>query len=352
MSGHKLWQMTRASRQIDSIIRVCKILKEEHDGKKNTRKLQDIIGERLAEEGIKTKPGTKLRKDSGGSRTWIVGPKIFGLCFEEEETRKMEFTDCGNTVAKGGRNAIKIMEIQLLRFQWPNRTQDHHSQKMSEEFKIFPYRFLLKLLCAVNDLSVQEIEYFVLPVTSEKQLDKACKNIRDFRKGKIILDYDDHRKKFRPEHDKTRYRKYINDLANTFKEHLQFFQEIDEKKIGRIKRSQIDKTNIPLLMKKINEVDSKWKFIDTYEGQPRRYFVHRYGLDPNKKKASPKTSKPVTKEIVRMRKICEAISEIQVESPESISLEDMKKEVRYSTNVSMKDISKVLSNNPELYKTF
>ena len=69
-------------------------------------KLQDIIGERLAEEGIKTKPGTKLRKDSGGSRTWIVGPKIFGLCFEEEETRKMEFTDCGNTVAKGGRNAI------------------------------------------------------------------------------------------------------------------------------------------------------------------------------------------------------------------------------------------------------
>ena len=104
-------------------------------------------------------------------------------------------------------------------------------------------------------------------------------------------------------------------------------------------------------MKKITEADSKWKFIDTYEGQPKRYFVHRYGLDPNKKKASPKTSKPVTKEIVRMRKICEAISEIQVESPESISLEDMKKEIRYSTNVSMKDISKVLSNNPELYKT-
>tara|TARA_Y100001936_G_scaffold190862_1_gene189845 strand:+ start:486 stop:2012 length:1527 start_codon:yes stop_codon:yes gene_type:complete len=343
--------MTRASRQIDSIIRAGKILKEEHDGKENTRALQDLIGERLAEEGTKTKPGTKLRKDSGGSRTWIVGPKTFGLCFEEEENGKMEFTDAGNIVAKGGRNAITMMEIQLLRFQWPNRTQDHHSQKMSDEFKIFPYRFLLKLLCLVNDLSVQEIEYFILPVTSAKQLDKVSKNIRDFRKGKIILDYDDHRKKFRQDHDKTRYRKYINDLANTFKNHLEFFDEIDSKKVGNINRLHIEETKLPSLVKKINLADSQWNFIDTYEGQPRRYFVHRYGLDPNKKKASPKTSKPVTKEMVRMRKICEAIYEIQVESPESISLEDMKKEIRFTTNLSMKDISKVLSNNPELYKT-
>ena len=330
---------------------VCKILKEEHDGKKNTRALQKLIGERLEKEGIKTKPTTKLRNDQGGYRTWIIGPKIFGLCFEEEENGKMEFTDAGNIVAGGGKIAIEMMETQLLKFQWPSRTQEHWSQKMSDEFKIFPYRFLLKLLCEINDLTDQEIEYFVLPVTSEKQLDKVCKNIIDFRKGKIILDYDDHRKKFRPEHDKTRYRKYINDLANTFRNHVDFFDEIKIKKVKKIERLHVGQKEKTALNKKLKIADENWKFIDTYEGQSRRYFVNRYGLDPKKKKASTKTSKPVTKEMVRMRKICEAISEIQVESPELISLEDMKKEIRYAANLSMKDISKVFSNNPELYKT-
>ena len=342
--------MTRATRQIDSIIPTCKILKEVHEGKKNTRKLQDLIGERLAEEGTKTKPGAKLREDSGGSRTWIVLAKIFGLCYEDEN-EIIQFTDAGNIVAKGGRNAIEMMQIQLLRFQWPNRTQEHHSQKMSDEFKIFPYRFLLKLLVKINDLSVQEIEYFILPVTSENKLNEVAKNIKNFREGKITLDYDKHLKKYKPDHDKTRYKKYINDLANTFKNHLEFFQEIDSKRVRNINRLHIEKTNIPNLTKIFVNADLKWKFIDTYEGQHRRFFVNRYGLDPDKKKASPKTSKPITKEMIRMRKIHEAIAEIQVETPEEISLEDMKEKIRHLTMLSIKDIGKVFSNNPKLYNT-
>ena len=102
--------MTRASRQIGSIIPTCKILKKEHENKKNTRKLQNVIGNKLSHALVKTQPNMKLSSGHGGFRTWIALPKLFGLCYIDHN-EKMQFTDNGKTVAKGGKEANKVMEI-------------------------------------------------------------------------------------------------------------------------------------------------------------------------------------------------------------------------------------------------
>ena len=70
--------MSRATRQITSVIDATPILKKTCENKKNTRDLQKIFGDKLAEEGIKTSGLTE--ENSGGNRTWMTLPKIFGLC--------------------------------------------------------------------------------------------------------------------------------------------------------------------------------------------------------------------------------------------------------------------------------
>ena len=59
MVEHKLWQMSRATRQITSVIDATPILKEICENKKNTRNLQKTFGDELAQVGIKTSGSTE-----------------------------------------------------------------------------------------------------------------------------------------------------------------------------------------------------------------------------------------------------------------------------------------------------
>lgn len=348
MSGHELWQMTRATRQIGSAMDATPLLKEVFEGKKNTRELQKRFGERLAEEGIKT--SGKTRADSGGNRTWMTLPKIFGLCYEDEN-KIVRFTQAGNVVAKGGKTAMQIMAKQLLTFQYPNRTQEHSSQKMSEKFGIFPYRFLVKLLLNVKYLTVQEIEFFVLPVSSENELDSVTKQIELFRKGNNRLDYDSHRKKYKKDHEAALYKKYINDLANTFKNHMEFLPGISSKKAGMLHQLFIEPEHENDWHEEIKYYDTVWKLIPTYPGQDRKFFVGKYGILPGKQKASSKTSKPVTKDQTKIRKIQNAIIEIMEESPTQIDRNKMIERIHELTYITTKEINNALSKYPEFVKT-
>jgi|APSaa5957512535_1039671.scaffolds.fasta_scaffold05657_7 hypothetical protein len=346
--GHLLWQMTRATRQIGSAMDATPLLKEVFEGKKNTRELQKEFGEKLAQAGIKTSGMT--RADSGGNRTWMTLPKIFGLCYEDKD-KIVRFTPVGIVVAKGGKQSMLMMEKQLLTFQYPNRTQEHFSQIMDDKFCIFPYRFLVKLLLKVKYLTVQEIEYFVLPVSSDKELVSVSKNIELFRKGKIKLDYESHRKKYKKDHDQKLYKKYINDLANTFKNHMEFLRNISSKRIGMTDQLFIEPKYEKKWAELIEYLDAEWKFNDTYTGQDRKFFVDRYGRLPGIKKASSKTSKPVTKDQTKIRKIQNAIVEIMGESPSQIERDKMIERIHELTYISNTKIDSILSKYPEFIKT-
>lgn len=348
MVGHQLWQMTRATRQIGSAMDATPLLKEVFEGKKNTRELQKKFGEKLAEAGIKTSGNT--RADSGGNRTWMTLPKIFGICYEDRD-KIVIFTQVGKVIAKGGKPALEMMAKQLLTFQYPNRTQEHFSQKMNDKFCIFPYRFLVKLLLNVKYLTVQEIEYFVLPVSSDKELVSVTNEIELFRKGKIKLDYESHRKKYKKDHEPELYKKYINDLANTFKNHMEFLQGISSKRVGMLDQLFIESGHEKKWIELIKYLDSEWKFNDTYLDQDRKFFVDRYGRLPGKQKASSKTSKPVTKDQTKIRKIQNAIIEIMEESPTEINRNKMIERIHELTYISNKEINKILSKYPEFVKT-
>ncbi len=347
MAGHKLWQTSRATRQIGSIIDATQLMKEIFDGHENTRELQNEFGKRLAEEGIRTSGMT--RADSGGHRTWMTLLKIFGLCYEDKD-KVVRFTQVGRVVAKGGRLALSMMEKQILTFQYPNRTQEHFSQKVDERFRIFPYRFLVKLLLKIEYITIQEIAYFVLPVTSDKELDTVAKKIKSSREEETEIDYESHREKYKEGHDKKLYKKYIEDLAGTFKNHMEFLLGITSEKIGVIHRIYIEPDYVEVWKNKIKLFDENFKLLDTYDNQDRKFFVEKYGILPGRRKASTKTSTPVTKDQTKIRKIQDAIAEIIGEAPDRIELNKLIKRVRETTYYSVKEISKIISKYPEFIK--
>ena len=140
--GHQLWNMTRPTRRLKSIELAMPAFKKVADGEKWDNDRQVAFENELIREGSKT--DGKTRSDSGGKRTWAVLPKIFGLWYEHED--KVVITSAGEFVVEGGSQAIEQMRYQLLRFQWPNRVQEDKKQLMNEKFRIFPYRFLIKLI--------------------------------------------------------------------------------------------------------------------------------------------------------------------------------------------------------------
>ena len=348
MVKHKLWQMSRATRQITSIIDATPILKETCENEKNTRELQKTFGKKLAEAGIKTSGITE--ENSGGNRTWMTLPKIFGLCYEDEN-KIIKFTPSGHAVAEGKRKANLMMEKQILTFQYPNRTQEHHSQQMDEKFCIFPYRFLVKLLLKLKHLTVQEIEYFALPATSDTELPAIIKQIESYRAGKIVLNYKSHRKKYKKDHSDKKYPKYVNDLANTFKNHMEFLEGIVSERDGLVHKLFIEKDYEQIWVQKIGYYDQTWKLNKTFPNQDRKFFVDRYGRDFGRTKASTKTSDPITKDQTQNRKIQEAIAEITENSANEISQKQMIQEISKACPfISKKEISKKLSENPEWTK--
>lgn len=166
--------MTRPTRRLRTIIEAMPVFKKVAENKEWTREIQAEFEEGLAKASVKTDGDT--RKDSGGKRTWAVYPKIFGLWYEDN-SKKVKITQAGEKVVAGGSEAVKQIRHQVLRFQWPNRTQEHKSQQMDDGFRIFPYRFIIKLLLdeKIKYLLTSEIALFILQVKTENEFEDVVK---------------------------------------------------------------------------------------------------------------------------------------------------------------------------------
>ena len=342
--------MTRPTRQLEGCMAACIVMKEIWEGKENTRELQNKFGKKLEE--LQRKASGVQRKDSGGYRTWKAYPIVFGLCYEDEN-KILRFTDAGNIVAKGGREAREIMVKQILNFQYPNLYHDHDAAKMEDIFSIFPYRFLVKLLLKLKYLTIQEIALFVLQTRTNKELERVSRNILTFRnsKRKIKPDYNKHKKLFHPKYKGDRYDEYLRDLAGTFKNHLEFLPGIESERIEGEHRLHIERDAVEIWKEKLIEMNS-WrpKPVDIFSGQNKKFFYDKYGILPGRKKAQKKSSPALTKMQVSVREIKEAVVKIIEKEKKIPSHKQLVEMIEDHTLKSSKQINQVLSRHPEILK--
>lgn len=361
MTGHLLWNMTRPTRRLRTIIEAMPVFKKVAENKEWTREIQAEFEEGLAKASVKTDGDT--RKDSGGKRTWAVYPKIFGLWYEDN-SKKVKITQAGEKVVAGGSEAVKQIRHQVLRFQWPNRTQEHKSQQMDDGFRIFPYRFIIKLLLdeKIKYLLTSEIALFILQVKTENEFEDVVKKILRYRgmyqgdkiplnKRKSLIE---EHKKLRPEmtsgsYGITEHFKYVTDLANTFMNHLEFFNEVIHDKNSTHNENQIRL-----------EPDSKRKMTEIIEDYDKRFplssltkygvkwFVENYGNSYDRQKASRKTTKPKTKTEKDLELIKHTIMEILGENI-SLSNDELVTKISELTGMGKDKIKTIITQNPQVF---
>ena len=318
------------------------------EDEKKTDELVDKFGKELEKENRKAS-GVQ-RKDSGGYRTWKAPSIVFGLCYEDED-EILRFTDAGDIVAKGGREAKNMMVKQVLTFQYPNPYHDHGTQKMEDIFSIFPYRFLVELLLKLKYLTIQEIAFFVLPTRTKKELEMVSRLILKFRNSnkKNKLDYDKHQKVFHPKYEGDRYEEYLADIAGTFKNHLEFLPGIESERIEGKHRLYMESNKVEFWKEELKKIDS-WrpKPVDTFSGQNKKFFYDKYGILPGRKKAQKKSKPALTKMQVSVREIKEVVVEIIEEENNIPSHKQLVAMIEDRTYKSSKQINQVLSKHPEI----
>lgn len=313
------------------------------EGREWTRDVQEEYGKAVAEDGAKADGLT--RSDSGGNRTWAVLSKTFGLHYQDDKNC-IVLTQAGNIVADGGKEAIKMMERQILTFQYPNRTADAAQQAMDPSFKIFPHRFLVRLMLEVeNHITVEEIQFFVLNVRTDAELSAVAKKILDYRK-KPSIEIIRHQKENDPEGRLQNYEKSINDLANTFKNHLEFLPGFSTRTVDGVQEIFIEDDRVDEWKEKIRECDTTYPLLPLYAGQSRKFFVEKYGVAPGRTKASMKTGRPKTKNQTQEEAVRKSIEDMQ-NKPVQPDLNTIINKVEAETNFSKKTINDHISAHPE-----
>lgn len=252
-------------------------LDERWSGAHNT---QLKLEETLESLGIK-REGPRRDQGGSGARTYESWLACLGLIFTEESTGFQRPTIAGELLLKGA-PPKNIITDQLIKFQYPSSYSLRQNVKLSERFKVHPFRFILTLLYEtdIDYLTQEEIALFVITEgenNSEKCLAKVADRIKDFRSDGIGVLPDNFNELYPARTGVQPLGATINrlnELANTFMNYIEYTQLVsrdNEKNLRIIKPTEVQE----ILAQDI-------EFIDRPENQ--EYFQRKFGLAAGKTK--------------------------------------------------------------------
>lgn len=301
------WWVTRPKRKLNSIPDVLSTfaeisLDQEWQGQRGSHL---TFEDALEEAGLKRK-GERRDQTGGGARTYKAWVTSLGLIFTQESTGKTKLTLAGEAIMEGA-SPVEVLKNQILKYQFPSSFSIGRGVKVSDRFKIRPFKFLLKLLSDSEIQYLKEEEIAKIIVTEAENETDKCYNyivgkIKSFRQnGDKILDRDFTKKYKSSKGDVNLEHPYSHllDLANTIVNWLEYTQ--------LVKR---DNSEVRILEDKREEVNrilmGNFPFIDRPE--QHEYFQRKYGIDPKHKKDNRNLTetKTITAKIIAEQKIRQA----------------------------------------------
>jgi len=300
VTNPKFWWVTRPTRDPNDFDLAITAFKDVAEGKnwRGDRELHRKFERALAQ--VKT---FNVSRDGSGGRTWAALLRSYGFWYNETQ---VTLTPAAITILEN-RNAERYKQIvhQILNFQLPSAYSEH--KKLEPGFKIFPFRFILKLLLdiRIKYLEENEIALFVLAVKKEEEFEKVVANILKYRTKKIadkkeLKDRTDlissHMKKYRPKgrtdtpSELKYYLRYLKDIANTFLNNIRYIHEIkySDSKIW------LDEADLKKISEILKEYDATHPFSSLYNVSDIAFECH-YGVRYDRHKASQKSTRPKTR---------------------------------------------------------
>lgn len=320
----KLWTIPRPTRDLHDLRDTIRTVKKIAEGKKwkGSRSLHKKLETELEKLELKT---PNLSRSGSGGRTWATVPRVYGLWYDENV---VTLTSAAEKVLLSEEEAYKQIVHQILNFQFPN-TYTEIKNLLEDDFKIFPYRFMLKLLLddRIDYLSQGEVALFLLNVKNPSEYEHVVQTILKYRlekksDGKDLKDRKDliknHLKKYRPDKrtdsptDVKGHWRYINsDFANTFVNHIRYIHEI--KYEANKSRITVRPNKKDSLKQKLQTYEEKHPFSSLYKFSEEAFSEH-YGLRYDRFKATRLDTKPKTRAAKRISKIKRAFDEITKKS--------------------------------------
>lgn len=311
------WWVTRPKRKLNSIPEVLATfadisLDQEWHGQRNTHL---SLEEALEEAGLK-RVGERRDHTGGGARTYRAWVSSLGLIFEQETTGKIKLTLAGEAIMSG-ESPVKVLKNQILKYQFPSSFSLSRGVKVSERFRIRPFRFLLMLLNdrKIGYLTEEEIAKIVI-VEAENESYLCFKRVVDkilqFRSygdsclgGRFFEHYSSGKGTVNLDHPYS----HLMDTANTFINWIEYTQLAKRDELSRLVILEDKKPEVHYIL------STNPPFIDR-PGQ-HEYFQRKYGIDPKHKKDTRNLteSKTITYKIIAEQKIKQAFIAESLKKP-------------------------------------
>ena len=348
----KLWTITRPTRDLHDLELALKAFSKLAKGKK-------WRGNRLLQRKFETENPAKTKHAGiygSGGRTWAALLRVYGLWYEDDDSVKL--TSAGEVLVSG-KNVYQQIVRLIMNFQITSAYSEH--QKLEDGFRIFPFRFMLRLLLdkRIKYLEEDEVALFLLNVKTPEEYENVVKTILNYRRKRNTNGLElkqrtelikNHMKKYRPDkrtdspRDVEGHWKYIKDIANTILNHIRFLHEIEyDKNKGIIRIKESDKKKVKQMLE---EYEVVFPFSTLYKYSEKAFQKH-YGLRYDRRKATKKVTAPKTRDAKRLAKIQTAFAEI-LKTGSGMSHDKLIEKIKDMTGISSKDIVKIVTDNPEL----
>ena len=317
----QLWWLTRPTRNLRDLPATIRAFNTLVVGKRwnGNRELQKEF-----EASIPPKT-SNVSRDGSGARTWAAWLSMWGLWHEHRGVARL--TGAGEVLVSGGHNREQIRRL-IMNFQLPSAYGPH--KKLDPGFRIFPFRFVLRLLLDErlgHCLNEDEIAFFVIVAKTDEDYEDVIGRIARYRRreaenGLTLRERSRfvvrHRNSYRSggrtdtSRDISGYLKYIKDIANTVVNNITYLGELEHiRGEGKI---CIRPYRQPDIRKLIDEHDRKFQFSTLYKTDPAG-FVERFGLRYDRMKASDKRTPPKTRQEKNMDRIREAVGAYRKDNP-------------------------------------
>jgi len=279
------WFVTRPKRRLVLLVDALKAFMVVAQGEvwRGNRALHVLYENALETAGVKAR-GKRRDERAGGGRTYAAWLHAYGLWFEDSDGIVWP-TFAGQDLLEG-RQPRDILLHQLLNFQYPSP----YSQrvKIHERFhRIFPFRFLLKLLLEPRlegVLRQREIGLYV--ITRAENEHSYNRVVQDIETDRVLGSSDANISALLGDNWQKCYTKRGNvaelyDVANTFICNLEFTGLIDRTdEPGTIKIRDGEEDTVKKLLSRKPKIIDRWDKPEVFQ---RKYGLGPYHLRDNRK---------------------------------------------------------------------
>lgn len=338
------WWVTRPKRKLDSVPEVLSTiatiaLNQEWTGERESHLK---IEEALENAGLK-REGDRRDQTGGGGRTYMSWLESLGLVFKQNKTGKIKLTLAGEAIMNG-EPPLSVLTNQILKYQFPSSYS--LSVKVSDRFKIRPFRFILRLLSnpRIQFLTREEIAKIVITeATNERE---TCYN----RVVARILAYREDGDKILPKNfaemyspskgsaDSEKPFSHLFDIANTIVNWLEYTQ-----------LARYEDMKLSILDGREQDVQAILSHTPNFIDRPHlhEFYQRKYGIDPKHHKDTRNLSGSfvVTSFMVQEQKIKKAFVIQSLRKPISGITTSLIDAIAEDTGIAGKTVEDVLQRN-------